>query len=77
MVSAARCPRPLMAPLWHAHRHTFVVFVVIVFVAPQPLCPPVDPIVAPILAPPLSGRRYCRSACFALVVWHKAACKIG
>ena len=25
MASAARCPRPLLAPLWHAHRHTFVV----------------------------------------------------
>ena len=25
MASAARCPRSLLAPLWHAHRHTFVV----------------------------------------------------
>jgi hypothetical protein len=55
----------------------FVVFVVVVFVAPQPLCAPVDPIGAPILAPPLSGRCCCRAACFALVVWHKAECKIG
>jgi hypothetical protein len=25
MASTVHCPHPLLAPLWHAHRHTFVV----------------------------------------------------